>query len=198
MSDHESDMRSKTENLPITEQSFGGFSGRISYERCKNARGGRLCIKLLGISCILIMFGVFLTMCSILMYRVVQSNKTLYLPERQSELPKLENRAAHEKNALPDAAETTPSEVHLRNITAEMAGRYKLPEGVMVRDREMLSEYLSTEIFEGDIIVSLGGMRINDADKLYSMITSVDCCEVKRVVIFRNNEYFEFDTVIGH
>lgn len=196
MSDQTNKMHNRSEGVSPCESCYGGFSNRLSYERFSSSRQIRW-LRVIGTLFICFAFGIFIAMCGLLVYRLIDSNKELYYP-KQAEADTVSvsrENALTEQKAEP--ASTSASEKHLTGIDSEMASRYLIPEGVLVKDHELIGAYLGTELMEGDIIVSFGGSLINDAESLYRLITQTECCEAKQIVLFRNNEYIVLDAVVG-
>jgi len=182
------DMQSDNRKGSGAEFSFGGFSDRISYERFGKNVKPRLGVRLFFIGCICIFAGVAIALCGLLMYQVVQHNKGLYYPDRQCEENSEDAVASSGDCEALTELETTPAQVHFADVTPTKAARYGLPQGVMVRDSEFVSQCLSAEIFEGDIIVSLGDTPISDSEIFYSLLTDGSITSKLPIVLFRNNE----------
>ena len=186
MSDQTNDMQNPTLNDVGTEAGFGGFSERISYECFKHGSKVGTGMKLLRIGCALIVFGVFLTLCGLVMYYVVNSNKTLYYPDDAEAVPASETELAVSETALPAEEDTSVCERHFFNITADIAHRYNLAEGVLVKDAGIVNEVLGTEVVEGDIITALNDTMIVDSQVFYDMLISDKNPEKSTVTVFRD------------
>ncbi len=188
MSPQTDDMQNNARKDSVTESCFGGFSGRISYERFGKNSGTRFGVKLFFVGCICIFAGVFLALCGLLMYQVVQSNKGLYYSEKQESADASEAVPATAAVMAAEAETTSPADVLFDDVTPAEAVRYGVPEGVMVRDAALACKYLSPEILEGDIITALGDTPVLDAEMLYTMLTDGDQVCNGPIMLFRNNE----------
>lgn len=191
--------RTKTEDIQKNESCYGGFGGRFSYERCRRDESGRrfTAASIASVLCACIMVGAFGALCGIVMYHIVETNKQLYFPSG--------DMAGYEIGSKEKAADKTRSDYVVlstdaeysmfETVTNEVATRYRVPTGVMLKRVEEDSEAYEVGFRAGDIIVDIDGTAVNDIDNMNAILASREAVTVSKVTVFRDNVYVILDIV---
>ncbi len=198
------DTRSKTEDNRSSETCFGGFGGRFSYEQCQRESNRSSFMRIFYKATVIITSCLFLgllgTVCAVLIFNIVQNNRTLYYPNTA------EVESSHtyedlqiinlEASSAPSKVTFIQNVVAAENVSIEESRRYRIPIGVMVHKVTENSAPHIAGMCEGDIIVAVDGIEITDASSLNSLIAAYHSGAVAKVTVFRNNEYIDLSVNI--
>lgn len=185
------DIRKKTEKDENNGACFGGFGGRLAYERfCgRKSRGsiGDAMPKIAQIILACAFFGGLGTLCGFMMFNVIQGD---YIPSRSLTA----DTAYAELGALAERAESMSSltyagGVEMVDVTEELSERYRIPMGVMIKRLAEDSTGYSDGVRSGDIVVMVGGKPVLQTKDFESI--EAECGSGERVLvrIFRNGEF---------
>lgn len=90
--------------------------------------------------------------------------------------------------------------VQVQALTPELAGEYKVPDGVGVLIADLLSSdspAAEAGLRPGDVIVEVGGAKISRVPQLQRLIASHDPGEKVRVAVIRDGKRREFTVTLG-
>ncbi len=184
----------KTEEKKHSDgMSYGGFGSRLAYEQfCREQRSGRAArlAKSTIVVCICLMFGMIGMVAGLLIYDMVDSHKMLYYPRGSMPESSTETTSAETErlSALAALREVKPP-LGAENVTLELSNKYRIPVGVMIHRVEADSSAATAGILSGDIIVGVDGIEVRDINTLDLILT--ESSEPVRLMVFRNNQYFE-------
>ena len=188
----------KTEETKYTsESSYGGYAERLRYEQVLRERGwGRAmkAVRLAVMTAVCILFGLVGMLAGFMVYDMVDQNRELYYPlgsmpraERSEMAAETTAAAADGFSAMSESATLPAAEV----VTPELARRYRIPMGVMLRVVEEHSAAAAAGILAGDIIVAVNGVECADIETLEKLLAEAG--STATVTVFRNNKYLQID-----
>lgn len=191
------DTRSKTEDNRSIETCYGGFGGRFSYEQCRRESSRSHFMRIIPKATVIITSCLFLgllgTVCAVLIFNIVQDNRTLYYPNTSA----LESTRVDDNLQIANLEATSATSnvsfiqnvVAAENVSIEESRRYRIPTGVMVHEVTENSAPHIAGMCEGDIIVAFDNIEVTDVAKLNYLITSYERGTAANITVFRNNEY---------
>ncbi|MBQ8508350.1 MAG: PDZ domain-containing protein [Clostridia bacterium] len=178
---------------------YGGISGRWRYEDCRREhtfrRTASIWVKVGICMIVCLVFGFIGTLGGILLYDFVQNHKSLYYPigaqHVNEDAPSIISPAADEKAPAAFVSAADSLAPACENVTAELAARYRIPTGVMVKLIESTSALYAAGMRSGDIIVAINGSEVTDIDTLNRL--HAECPEGETIVlrVFRSNRYID-------
>lgn len=86
--------------------------------------------------------------------------------------------------------------ISTRDVTAQMAHYYQLPEGVYVVEIDPLGPAYEAGVRQGDIIIAVDGEEIKTAAELLNMRNAKAPGDVLQVTVVRNNVEMNYDIVL--
>ena len=184
----------KTEEKNEYEKSYGGLGSRLDYEQLtggKNQKREGKVLRTLVTAMICLFFAATGLVVGVLVYDMVESNKSLYYPlgsMPHSADSMLDTQTAQMPSAI-DALRNSTSRLGAENITADMSKKYRIPVGIWIRKIEKGSKVQQVGIREGDVIVAVDGYEVRDVEALNAMLSG----RLGEIVltIFRDYKYFD-------
>lgn len=86
--------------------------------------------------------------------------------------------------------------INTRDVTAQMAMYYQLPEGVYVVEIDSTGPAYAAGVRQGDIIIAVDGEEIKTAAELLKKRNAKEPGDVLQVTVVRNNQEMDFDIVL--
>ena len=177
---------------------FGGFSSRWNYEDCRRRLSGVHPAAIALISIVCVFTGLSGVLGGILLFDFLKANPEMYFPEGTV-------FSAAEPTELHTAVDTyTKKEVDemytgmsLDTVTPELASRFMIPVGVMVRSADPSRNAALRDLIAGDIIVTINDHEIRDIDSLKEVYDPIPDGEDVHIRIFRRNKYTDVYIVKG-
>ena len=177
---------------------FGGFSSRWNYEDCRRRLSGVHPAAIVLISMVCVFTGLSGVLGGILLFDFLKANPGLYFPEGTvfsvSEPTELRAAASPVDNSDIDELYTGMS---LDTVTQDLASRFMIPVGVMVRSADPTRNAALRDLTAGDIIVTINDQEIRDIESLREVYDPIPDGEDVHIRVFRRNKYTDVYIVKG-
>lgn len=177
---------------------FGGFSSRWNYEDCRRRLSGVHPAAIVLISMVCVFTGLSGVLGGILLFDFLKANPGLYFPEgtvfSASEPTELRAAVNPEDNEELDELYTGMS---LDTVTPELASRFRIPVGVMVKSADPSRNAALRDLTVGDIIVTINDQEIRDIESLKEVYDPIPDGEDVHIRVFRRNKYTDVYIVKG-
>ena len=177
---------------------FGGFSSRWNYEDCRRRLSGVHPAAIVLISMVCVFTGLSGVLGGILLFDFLKANPGLYFPEgtvfSASEPTELHAPVAPDDNGDSDELYTGMS---LDTGTPDLASRFMIPVGVMVRSADPTRNAALRDLIAGDIIVTINDNEIRDIESLREVYDPIPDGDDVHIRVFRRNKYTDVYIVKG-
>lgn len=177
---------------------FGGFSSRWNYEDCRRRLSGVHPAAIVLISMVCVFTGLSGVLGGILLFDFLKANPDLYFPEGTVfSTPEATELHAVASPDYTDNIDELYTGMSLDTVTPELASRFMIPVGVMVKSADPTRNAALRDLIAGDIIVTINDHEIRDIDSLREVYDPIPDGEDVHVRIFRRNKYTDIYIVKG-